>query len=193
MTADSLSSFLGVEPSKPTTNDSVLVIVDAQNEYDHGLLAISDVKSSRAVIGDVLKKYRDANGDVVHVRHSTPNGAPLFTPNTELAEEFEELTKDAGTTEKVVLKQHPSSFTGTDLNEHLEKLGKKKIVLAGYMAHVCISNTSRAGAELGYDVSVLSDGIGDRDIPGATAKQLVDTTLAELGDVSATVIRSKDL
>lgn len=94
---------------------------------------------------------------------------------------------------------------------------------------------------MGYDVSVLSDGIGDRDIPGATAKQLVDvstvdaccvlfvcrlsllgngnvmveekawgsamlfcgrlwkltdcvkTVLAELGDVSATIISSKDL
>ena len=74
------------------------------------------------------------------------------------------------------MKQHPSSFTGTDLGEHLDKLGKKKIVLAGYMAHVCISGTSRAGAELGYDVSVLSDGIGDRDIPGASAKQLVDVS-----------------
>lgn len=83
-------------------------------------------------------------------------------------------------------------------------------------AHVCISSTSRAGAELGYDVSVISDGIGDRDIPGASAKQLVDvslassynlltlytasanskhgkTTLAELGDVSATIVYSKDL
>ena len=29
---------------------------------------------------------------------------------------------------------------------------------------------------MGYDVSVLSDGIGDRDIPGATAKQLVDVS-----------------
>ncbi|KAK3175868.1 hypothetical protein OEA41_007190 [Lepraria neglecta] len=198
----SFRSFLGVEPSKPTPKDSVLVIVDAvsflsqvhshligprcpwvaksgisqqQNEYDHGLLAISDVKSSRAVIGDVLKRYRDAGGDVVH-----------------LAEEFSELTKGSEK-EKVIHKQHPSSFTGTDLSDHLEKVGKKKIVLAGYMAHVCISNTSRAGAELGYDVSVLSDGIGDRDIPGASAKQLVDTTLAELGDVSATVISSKDL
>lgn len=89
----SFRSFLGVEPSKPTPKDSVLVIVDAQNEYDHGLLAISDVKSSRAIIGDVLQKYRDAHGDVVHVRHATPDGAPLFTPGSELAEEFSELSK----------------------------------------------------------------------------------------------------
>lgn len=29
----SFRSFLGVAPSKPTPKDSVLVIVDAQNEY----------------------------------------------------------------------------------------------------------------------------------------------------------------
>lgn len=37
----------------------------------------------------------------------------------------------SSTWEQVVHKQHPSSFTGTDLQEHLEKVGKKKIVLAG--------------------------------------------------------------
>ncbi|KAL8977676.1 MAG: hypothetical protein Q9205_006571, partial [Flavoplaca limonia] len=44
-------------------------------------------------------------------------------------------------------------------------------------AHVCISATSRIGAELGYDVSVVSDAIGDRDIPGAKAGQLVDVSI----------------
>ncbi len=31
----------------------------------------------------------------------------------------------------MIHKQQPSSFTGTDLDEHLKKLGKNKIVLAG--------------------------------------------------------------
>ena len=77
----------------------------------------------------------------------------------------------------MVHKTHPSSFTDTVLHEHLQSLGKKKIVLAGYMAHNCISSTSRIGAEMGYDVSVVRDAIGDRDVPGATAKQLVDVSL----------------
>lgn len=187
----SFRSFLGIPPSNPTPQDSVYVIIDAQNEYDHGLLAVSNVAESRANIGAVLKKYRDAGGDVVHVTHSTPEGAPLFTPGTDLSEEFSELKPREG--EMVVHKSHPSSFTQTDLKEQIDKTGKKKIVLAGYMAHVCVSGTSRAGAELGYDVSVISDAIGDRDIPGASAKQLVDTVLAELGDVSATVIKASDL
>ncbi|MCJ1279432.1 hypothetical protein MMC21_007256 [Puttea exsequens] len=173
----SFRSFLGIEPSRPTLKDSVLIIIDAQNEYDHGLLAISNVAASRAVIGDVLQKYRDAKGDVVHVRHVTPDGAPLFTPGTELAEEFEELKRGAeGGGEKIIHKNHPSSFTSTPLAAHLNSLGKTKIVLAGYMAHVCVSSTSRAGAELGFDVSVLRDGIGDRDIPGVEAGRLVEVS-----------------
>lgn len=97
----SFRSFLGIPPSNPTPSDSVFVIVDAQNEYDHGLLAVSNVEESRANIGAVLQRYRDAGGDVVHVRHSTPDGAPLFTPGTELADEFEELEPREG--EKVCL------------------------------------------------------------------------------------------
>ena len=41
-----------------------------------------------------------------------------------------------------------------------------------------MSGTSRAGAELGYDVSVVGDAIGDRDIPGASAEQLVEVRYA---------------
>ena len=92
----SFRSFLGLPPSNPTPKDSVYVIVDAQNEYDYGHLAISNVAESRANIGAVLKKYREAGGDVVHVTHTTPDGAPLFTPGTDLAQEFEELRPKEG-------------------------------------------------------------------------------------------------
>ncbi|KAL9125878.1 MAG: hypothetical protein Q9217_004977 [Psora testacea] len=187
----SFRSFLAIQLSKPHPSDTVLIIIDAQNEYDHGKLAIADVKSSRAVIADIMRKWRNAKGDIVHVMHDTPDGAPLFTPGTELAREFEEFGVEQGEAE--IHKPHPSAFTSTQLDSHLKKLGKSKILLVGYMAHVCISSTSRAGTELGYDVSVCRDGIGDRDIPGASAKQLVETVLAELGDFSATIVDSKDL
>lgn len=37
----------------------------------------------------------------------------------------------------MIHKQQPSSFTGTDLDEHLKKLGKKKVVLAGMLSSPC--------------------------------------------------------
>ena len=187
----SFRSFLGIEPSKPTTKDSVFVIIDAvsgiflwicvlcfingrikncvhycililctpqnqppktlpppkskpknlitnppspppqQNEYSHGLLAISSLPPSRTTIHSVLQKYRKAGGDIIHIRHMTPEGAPLFTPGTELAEEFAELVEGMGEKERVIEKQHPSAFTGTDLERAMEGFGKRKIVLAG--------------------------------------------------------------
>lgn len=125
--------------------------------------------------------------------HQVPEGAPVFTPNTALAEEFEELTPATG--EKVVTKNHPNSFANTDLEEYLQGLGDvgEKIVLVGYMAHVCVSTTTRAGSERGYDVLVVRDAVGDRDIPGVGAETLVSVALSELDDAFGTVVSADEI
>lgn len=136
MPASSFRSLIGVPPSTATPTNSTLIIIDAQNEYASGKLAVSNISTSRPAIASLLKKYRDANGKIVHVTHSTPDGAPVFTPGTELAEEFEELKPRQG--EKVVQKVHPGSFADTDLDEYLKSEGDagKKIVLTGYMVSI---------------------------------------------------------
>jgi nicotinamidase-related amidase len=62
-------------------------------------------------------------------------------------------------------------------------------VLVGYVAHVCVSTTARQAAEKGYDVLVVEEAVGDRDIPGAKAEELVRVVLRELGDAFGTVMR----
>jgi nicotinamidase-related amidase len=127
----------------------------------------------------------------VHIVHSAPAGAPIFTPDTPLAEEFLELTPKDG--EKVIAKQFPGSFTGTDLEEFIKSTGKNKLVLTGYMAHICVSTTARQAAEKGYDVLIAGDAVGDRDIPGVDGETLTKTVLAELADGFGTVVQSKDV
>ena len=56
--------------------------------------------STRKAIKSLLDKYRDAGGDVVHVLHQTPQGAPVFTLGESVAEEMDEL-KPMGSGEKV--------------------------------------------------------------------------------------------
>lgn len=104
---------------------------DAQGEYAEGKLQVSNSDSSRKAISSLLEKYRKANGNIVHVTHKVPDGAPVFTPGTKLAEEFEELTPKEG--EKTIQKVHPGSFADTDLDNYLKESGAKKIVLTGYM------------------------------------------------------------
>ena len=131
MAPPTLRDMLGAQASTATPSDSTLVIIDAQNEYAEGQLKVSDPDSTRKQISGLLSKYRDAGGKVVHVKHSVPEGAPVFTPNSRLAEEFDELKPKDG--EKVIDKIHPSSFAETDLDEHLGQSGSKKVVLTGYM------------------------------------------------------------
>ncbi|OBT55040.1 hypothetical protein VE04_05204 [Pseudogymnoascus sp. 24MN13] len=197
--AASVKSFrelIGVAPSTVSVNDSTLIIIDAQNEYANGHLKTVNVAESRKAISTVLEKYRKSThgcNNTCTFCIVTPPGAPVFTSGTELSQEFEELSPKAN--EKIVEKNYPSSFAKTDLAAYLEGLGDigKKIVLVGYMAHVCVSTTARAGAELGYDVVVVKDAIGDRDIPGVAASQLVDVVIKELADAFATSISSDEI
>lgn len=97
--------------------------------YAEGQLKTANVESTRGAIAALLEKYRAASAPLVHVVHKTPEGAPVFTPGTALAAEFGELEPRGG--EKVVGKQFPGSFTGTDLDEFLKGTGRGKVVLTG--------------------------------------------------------------
>lgn len=101
---------------------------------------MTNASSTRKVISQLLELYRSASSSsasatsIVHVLHQVPDGAPIFTPGTDLAEEFEELKPQEG--EAVVKKLHPSAFAGTELDGLLKKDGGvegKKVVLVGYM------------------------------------------------------------
>ena len=189
--AQSFRQLLGVPPSTASPTDSVLLIIDAQNEYASGHLKVTNAEASGKVIASLLEKYRAANGQIVHILHKTHKDAPIFTPSTPLSEEFDALKAKDG--EELIWKVHPGSFAETNLDEVLKSWGIKKVVLTGYMAHVCVSTTARQASQRGYDVLVVQDGIGDRDIPGVKGEELTRVTLAELGDVFATVVKSEEV
>ena len=130
--AQSFRQLAGIPDATASPSDSVLVIIDAQNEYAKGALAVKDIDSSRPAIAGLLKKYRDAGGHIAHITHSVPEGTPVFTPNTELAEEFEELqAKRSGGNEVNVSKKFPGSFAETELGDIVKQSGKNKVVLCG--------------------------------------------------------------
>lgn len=85
---------------------------------------------------------------------------------------------------------------GTDLAERLDRLGKKDVVVVGYLAHICVAATvaaagSRSLPEQG--VVVVRDCVGDRDIPGFPAEEVVEIQLAMLEDVWCTVLESREV
>jgi nicotinamidase-related amidase len=93
--ATSFRDLLGIRPGSASTSDSALIIIDAQNEYASGALKVTNAEASGKVIAELLERYRAANGKLVHVLHETPDGAPIFTPGTELADEFKDVRAKA--------------------------------------------------------------------------------------------------
>ena len=91
MVVQSFRQIVRASPSSASPVNSTLVIIDAQNEYAEGKLKGTNTASSRKAIANLLNKYRDVKGKIVHVVHQTPNGAPVFTLDSKLAEEFNEF------------------------------------------------------------------------------------------------------
>jgi ureidoacrylate peracid hydrolase len=70
----------------------------------------------------------------------------------------------------IVLQPHKGTdVLETDLPQHLERLGTTHLVLAGMTANLCVESTGRHAAELGYDVTFLSDAIGAESLPAYEA------------------------
>jgi nicotinamidase-related amidase len=99
--------------------------------------------------------------NIEHVLLKVPDRASVFTLGTALLQELEELTPAPG--EKVVVKELPSAFAQTNLHAYLSGLNvvSRKLVLVGYVAHACVSMMARAASELGYDVLVVRDAVGN--------------------------------
>ena len=79
------------------------------------------------------------------------------------------------------------------MHDTLQSMGAKKIVMVGYMAHVCVSTTAREAFQKDYEVVLVEDAIGDRDIPGVGGDDVTRVVLAELADVFGTVVKSSDI
>ena len=92
-----------------------------------------------------------------------------------------------------------SGFANTDLDLQLKRHGIERLIVIGLIAHTCVEATVRFAAELGYDVTMVSDATADYsddamhaaidvNIPNyasavVTASELVQT-LASLAEVS---------
>jgi len=56
-----------------------------------------------------------------------------------------------------------------------------------------VSTTAREAHQLGYEVLLPSDAIGDRDIPGASGEDVTKMVMLELNDMFGTVVKSSDI
>jgi nicotinamidase-related amidase len=175
------------QPSPPRLGEATLILIDYQNEYLDGPLALTGAKEAIAEAERLLQAMRRVGGRVVHVAHK---GAPggLFDRSQRRGAIVAALAPLAG--EAVVEKPRPNAFSGTDLAALAGPPGAA-LIFAGFMTHNCVSSSVRAGRDLGYTMTVAADACATRDLPCPggviAARDLQRAELAALADAHACV------
>jgi nicotinamidase-related amidase len=177
-------------PNRPQRlADSAVVMIDAQLEYVTGRLPLAGVGPALEVGAELLAAARAAGRPVVHIQH-LGKGDGLFGPDSPFFAIAPQVAPVAD--EPVVEKVVPNAFADGALDAKLKQLGVAKIIIAGFMTHLCISTTARAALDLGYGCSVLGPACATRDLPDGqggvvAAADIHRVELVALADRFATI------
>jgi nicotinamidase-related amidase len=120
--------------------------------------------------------FRARGLPVVHVHHDDPDPASPFRRDTPEGAPMPCAAPLPG--EAVLWKSGSSGFSGTGLDAHLRRRGIDRIVLVGAVAAFCVTSTTRAASDLGFDVILPGDALIGFDIPAHDGGRIdADTVL----------------
>ncbi len=171
-------------------SDSVVVMIDAQEEYVRGVLKLPGVGPALEQGAALLARARAAGRPILHVQHRGKSGGGVFDPENGTFDIAEAVAVADG--EIRVEKSLPNAFAGTDLDAQLKALDAKTLIVAGFMTHMCVSSTVRAALDLGYGCTVVGNACATRDLPDGQGgvvshTELHRAELAALSDRFATI------
>ncbi|KRW59924.1 cysteine hydrolase family protein [Pseudomonas sp. TTU2014-080ASC] len=185
-----LRQLSGLPAAPAALSESALIIVDAQNTYRTGVMALEGVEAALDQCKLLLERARQAGIPVIHIQHDAGEGSP-YDISAEIGAIADKVAPISG--EPVIVKHYPSSFVQTDLHEQLQKIGVKNLIISGFMTHMCINSTARGAFSLGYSVLVAADTTATRALPAidgaaVSAADVQRSALAMLGDLFAVVV-----
>ena len=179
-------------PLHPSSLDkSALVLIDYQMEYLSGTLKLTGVSEALTHAKALLVLARQKGTPVFHIVHHGRPGGALFDPDGPFVAIVPDVAPIDG--EAVIRKSLPNAFAGTDLNSLIVATGRKELILAGFMTHMCVSATVRAALDLGYRSTVVAAATATRDLPdplnGTIAADILHRgSLAALADRFAVIV-----
>src|SRR6185369_11145161 len=162
ITTPTLLQLAGADLSFPKLGAASLVLIDLQNEYLTGPLALRGADAAIANAARLLARARNEGATIFHVAHRGRPGG-LFDRDAARGGIVPALAPRPD--EPVVEKELPNAFAGTDLKARLDAAGHTNIVLAGFMTHMCVCSTARAALDLGFRTTIAATACATRDLP----------------------------
>ncbi|MFI1259082.1 cysteine hydrolase family protein [Streptomyces netropsis] len=195
MTASaSLRDVIGLGSRLPRLDESTLVMIDFQNTYRAGVMALEGAEQALAAGVRLLAAARAVGAPVIHVVNDGGEGSP-YDIRAEIGSISDEVAPLTG--EPVVVKHFPNAFHDTGLEELLRNLDAgPDLVIAGFMTHMCVTFTAQGAFNLGYRPTVVAEATATRALTtpdgdvlsAATLRTAALTTVIDLfGTVAPTV------
>ncbi|RFB81496.1 cysteine hydrolase family protein [Methylovirgula sp. 4M-Z18] len=172
-----------------------LIIIDMQMEMQHRIEAGRDHINTDAPtrVAELSKAFRQKGWPIIHVRHRDEDPASQFHPD---APGYQPMPcAEALENEPVFVKRTSSGFASTDLDAYLRRERITDLVVTGAVAGFCVNSTVRAGADLGFNMTVVPDAVIGFDLPaaGLSARTIFDVTMANLAAGFAKVVEASSV
>lgn len=172
--------------------DTALLLIDIQNMYFVGDGRLENPEEASRNAGKLISTFREKGLPVIHVKHLINITKAKDIPLAEIHEFVTPLEN-----ETVIGKTRPSAFYATNLQETLEALGVKNLVVAGMMSHMCVDTTVRAAFDLGYTIMLADDACADRAVTYRGIKITAEIShyafMAALGERFATLMKTSEI
>lgn len=118
--------------------NKALLVIDVQNDYfPGGQMELANMAEATRNIKKLISFFRGTRHPVIFIQHLAvkPN-ASFFIPGTKGAEIHESVKPLRS--EPVIVKNFPNSFRNTSLQNYLQDIQIKELVICGAMSHMCI-------------------------------------------------------
>ncbi|HEY5077139.1 MAG TPA: cysteine hydrolase family protein, partial [Acidimicrobiia bacterium] len=158
-----LRALSGLPSTPASLADSTLIMIDCQNTYVDGVMALDGVGAALDEAAALLERARSAGIPIIHFQHDAGEGSP-YDIRAEIGQIVDRVAPRDG--ELVIVKTFPNAFAGTDLDQRLTAAPGRDLILAGFMTHMCVSSTARGAFSLGYRPAVVACATATRALPG---------------------------
>lgn len=169
-----------------------LLVIDIQNFYfDKAAMPLVGALEASQKARKLIDSFRAQKWPVIFIQH-LPDA--IKKADLEIADPRYRIHPNVAPlpAETVIGKHYLNAFRDTPLLQTLRDLGVKKIVIVGMQTHLCVEAAVRAGADLGFDVTVIHDACATRDLKFGTtdvpAAQVQTTVSAVLNKNYARVM-----
>ncbi|MEV7405495.1 isochorismatase family protein [Streptomyces sp. NPDC091267] len=181
-----LRAVIGLDNTLPRLAATTLIMIDFQNTYRTGVMALEGAEPALAAGARLLAAAREAGAPVIHIVNDGGEGTP-YDIRAQIGAISPEVAPAEG--EPVVVKQFPDAFHDTALEKLLRERGAgPDLVLAGFMTHMCVTFTAQGAFNHGYRPTVVAEATATRalpapdggTLPAATLQTAALTTVADL-------------